>query len=348
LIEALLRPYSFFRRGTRWVRLPGLGRVLVTSDPKIAREIAVHPDLVGGRAHRAMRATLGEDHLIVLWGEAHRERRRRIFPALHGFQDDALTVSATREVMARTPRSFSMHAVMHEVALLVMVRALFGRSPFEAEILAGAIDFQRSFTNPLMLFLAPLRRDWGSWSPWGRLLRRRNRLVDLLQRATEPGSLAETVSGGDELLALLMFGHETTAGTLAWAFAHLEGHPGAAERIRSGDQAFTVAFLEESQRLCPAVAQLTRVAERDTTVGGHLVSAGTTVMPAVSLSDGSSCPFGLGNRICPGKAMAMRQMVVTMETVLADWNVKLPPGYRPTPVRQLFLVVPRGGTPMLR
>ena len=57
-------------------------------------------------------------------------------------------------------------------------------------------------------------------------------------------------------------------------------------------------------------------------------------------------PFGLGNRICPGRALALRQMVLMLKTIVGGWDLSFPAGYRPRPVRELFLVVPHGGTPM--
>lgn len=382
------RPYAYFEERahvhgrTNWAQLPGLGRVLLTGEPQVVGQIATHPDLVGGRAHRALRAALGEDHLIVLWGEAHRRRRRLLFPILHNYSDDELVVDTTRQVMdGLRPGLLSMKAVVHEISLKIALRALLGRLPESAEerILVQVRRFQRSFSNPLNLYLGPLRRDWGRWSPWGRLVSNRALLMQSLveQVGNSPQGLGAVLADGLEpaalpweLLALLMFGHETTAGAMAWCLAHLAVHPEARGPIREGDEAYILAYVEESLRMCPAVAQLTRVAERDTLVGGQAVPEGTTVMPCISLSHQDSqafpeptrfCPqrflgqsprpmiyypFGLGNRICPGRALALRQMVLMLKTIVGGWDLTFPAGYQPRPVRELFLVVPYGGTPM--
>lgn len=361
----LLWPYGFFRRHgpTFRARLPGLGSVLVTGEAKLLEQIARHPDLVGGRAHRALRAVLGTDHLIVLWGEAHRQRTRIVRHALNAFPPTDEIERVTREEFgAVTPRRpFSFHAVAHRASLRLMLLALFGNE--SPEVLEAARTFQRSFSQPLNLFVPWLQRDWGAWTPWGRLVRRRAALHELLlhQAATAApdtvaGRLRERLHGDslrDELLALLMFGHETTAATLCWAFVHWRqygGEPGE-------------ALVLESMRMAPAVAQLTRVAERNTRVGNWPVARDSVVMPAISLAHrecpqpdefrpdrptpAGFCPFGFGERICPGKAIALRQ-IETMLRTMQSLDLQLLPGYRARPRRQLFLVVPEGGTPAIR
>jgi len=62
----------------------------------------------------------------------------------------------------------------------------------------------------------------------------------------------------------------------------------------------------------------------------------------------SYCPFGVGERICPGKPMALRQLVMMLQTVLQNFRLEPIDGYRARPVRQLFLVSPSQGTPVVR
>ncbi|MFN8607316.1 MAG: cytochrome P450 [Vulcanimicrobiota bacterium] len=370
--QLLTRPYDFLRKEhDGWVALPGMGRVLITGDGEMVARVARHPGLEGGRAHRAMRATLGDDHLIVMSGPQHRQRSRQVRRALTSFTSDAEVAGVTREEFGRIPlgRPISLQRVAHRASLRIILRGLVGRD--DPTLIKLSQDFQASFSSPLLLFINKLRMDLGPWSPWGRLLRRRARLqAALLQAAGQ--APAESIAcrlpahiWPQELLPQLMFGHETTAATFAWCFALL--YPEARTRIAGGEEAFTLAYVQECMRLCPPVTQLTRTAVEEIELGPYRLTPGTVVMPAIPalhhrrwdqperlrpsrflepVDPHRYCPFGVGERICPGKPMALRQLVVMLQTVLQ--NFKLDLLNRPRPVRQLFLVVPAGGTPVVR
>ncbi|MBS2036357.1 cytochrome P450 [bacterium] len=370
--QLLMRPYSFLRKERDcWTRLPGLGRVLITGDFEVVSQLARHPGLEGGRAHRAMRATLGDDHLIVMSSAPHRLRSRQVRKALTSFSSDAEVAGLTLEEFGRMPlgRPVSLQAVAHRTSLRIILRGLFGRD--DQDLLALCQQFQASFSSPFLLFLNQLRVDLGRWSPWGRLLRRRARLqTALLQaaRSAPPDSIAARLPSQiwpQELLPQLMFGHETTAATFAWCFALL--YPEARNRIAIGDESFTLAYVQECMRLCPPVTQLTRTAVEECQLGPHRLAPGTVVMPAIPelhhrnweqpermqpsrflrpVDPHQYCPFGIGERICPGKPMALRQLVIMLQTVLQSFKLELVEP--PRPRRQLFLVVPARGTPVVR
>ena len=374
--QLLFRPYPYFRDArTTWrAPIPGLGSVLISADAGLVAEAARHPDLLGGRAHRAMRATLGDDHLIVMSGPGHRLRSRQVRRALTAFTSDAEMAAVTREEFAGTPlgRPFSLQQVAHRASLRIILRGLVGQD--EPGLLRLCQEFQASFSSPLVLFVEGLRRDWGPWSPWGRLLRRRARLQQALLQAARcapPDTIAARLppeTWAQELLPQLMFGHETTAATFAWCFALL--YQEARRRIRQGDEAFTLAYVQECMRLCPPVAQLTRVATQEVRLGSHGLAPGEVLMPAIpglhhrgwlqseqlrperflgeTPDPHRYCPFGVGERICPGKPMALRQLVMMLQSVLQNFDLQPLSGYRARPVRQLFLVAPSQGTPVVR
>jgi hypothetical protein len=372
-----MSPYDYFLSGptglTWRAPLPGLGTVLISGDSELLAEVMAHPDLVGGKAHQALRATLGEDHLIVSWGSSHRQRRRLVQQALRAFPADELVASITRQEVERqvAGRPFSLHDVGHRASLRIVLQGLLGPldDHEEAPLLCSAERFQHSFSSPLLLFVPWLRRDLGPWSPWGRLLRRREELRRLLVARRPRGDCMaarlqphlEPASYAEELLALLMFGHETTAGSLSWCLAHALQRPQDANRIGQGDEEFTLAFVQECLRVSPPVAQLTRVATGPLRLGDWEVAEGEVVMPAIPLAHQSLgkgfdperflgpppsptayCPFGFGSRLCPGRAVALRQLTVMLRTLLCDYRWRaVDVGTRPC--RHLFLVLPRGG-----
>lgn len=370
--QLLKRPYEFLRRPEDgWVSLPGMGRVLITGNADLVSQLARHPGLEGGRAHRAMRATLGDHHLIVMSGAEHRQRSRQVRRALTSFASDARVEEVTRQEFSSMPlgQPFSLQSVAHRASLRIILSGLVGRE--DPRLIGLCQQFQASFSSPLLLFLKTLRIDFGAWSPWGRLLRRRARLQAALleaARSAPPESIASRLAPEiwpQELLPQLMFGHETTAATFAWCFALL--YPEAHQRIADGDEAFTLAYVQECMRLCPPVTQLTRTAAEEVQLGPHRLPSGTVVMPALPalhhrgwedserlqpsrfmqpVDPHRYCPFGVGERICPGKPMALRQLVVMLRAVLQNFKLELLQPVRP--IRHLFLVVPSAGTPVVR
>jgi len=338
-------------------------------------QIMHHPQLSGGKAHRALRAVLGEGHLIVMSGPEHRRRSQLLRRVLTKFSEDDQVTRICREEWSqvRPGDRFCLYQSGHRISLKVILHALLGADP-DPELLKLSQQFQNSFSNSLLLFLPFLRRDWGPLSPWGRLLRRRERLQHALMERLLGASadcMASRLQSGlaedlpNELLALLMFGHETTAATFAWCCAHLT--PERQHRIAE-DTAYCDAFVEEALRLTPAVAQLTRTADCHLRLGSWEVAAGSVVMPAIPLAHhqcsqpesfsperflGASlppqqyCPFGFGSRICPGKPMALRQLRVMLQTMVREFDFEIPASV-PRPQRRLFLVLPRGGPVAVR
>ena len=376
---------------TFWLDLALAGRALVTGDPAMIREMTGHPDLDAGRGIAALKEIMGDRSLITLDGPEHAARRRIVAP-LFGREIerlDGMTVEATADALREIPpgRPFSLYDVARRISLLAIVRLLFGGvAGAEAGRLVDA--FLLSFESPWVLFLKPLHVDLGPFSAWGRALRNRRRLREYLGEriaehrrgeGPEDAGLARIVREGrdlpdgeiaTEVLALLLFGHDTGAATLAWAFAHLHQHPEALARARE-DPTYLEACLKESMRLCPVVPHVTRVARRDLRIGGWDVPAGSRVFPSAYLAqrdpavfpepdrfrperflaghgyEGSYFPFGFSPRTCIGRPFVLRQMTLLSSTLLRHANFKLAPGWECRPERRLVLVLPRQGTRMV-
>ncbi|HSG38395.1 MAG TPA: cytochrome P450 [Thermoanaerobaculia bacterium] len=376
---------------TFWLDFALAGSALVTGDPAMIREMTGHPDLDAGRGIAALKEIMGDRSLITLDGPEHAARRRIVAP-LFGREIerlDGMTVEATVEALRELlpGRPFSLYDVARRISLRAIVRLLFGGGAGdEAGRLADA--FLLSFESPWVLFLKPLHVDLGPFSAWGRALRNRQRLREYLGEriadcrrgdAPEDAGLARIVREGrdlpddeiaTEVLALLLFGHDTGAATLAWAFAHLHQHPEALVRARE-EPAYLEACLKESMRLCPVVPHVTRVARRDVRIGGWDVPAGSRVFPSAYLAqrdpavfpepgrfrperflaghgyEGSYFPFGFSPRTCIGRHFVLRQMILMTSALLRHANLQLAPGWQCRPERRLVLVLPRQGTRMV-
>lgn len=401
----LVNPYGLLderlqREGLTFrLRLPILGDVLVTGERALIAQIAQHPELDAGSAVTpALAAILGTRSLIMLAGEAHAARHRLIAPLFRGAAltaYDELTARITRAELERLPRGpeFAMAVVLRRIGLQVIVAAMFGDGAVAAEAAEYVERFLDSFRNPLFLFARPLQVNFGRWSPWGRALANRRDLCDFIRREIRvrrerPGGSAILgrlmAAAGDaltdddiieEVLSLLLFGHDTPAATAAWAFAHIYSNANIVERLReettgAPDSEFLRACLQESMRLCPVVVHLTRCATADVTLGAHTIQRGKKVLPCTYLAQHDAAtfpdpytfrperflngqryedayfPFGIGRRTCVGMPLALRQMQLTIAETLRTADLELAPGYVPTPARQLVLIVPRAGTPM--
>ena len=384
------------------VALPGLGSPLLTGDPQLIREIVANKELVGGKGIHIMRALFGSESLIMLQGEKHQQHRRIVaasFRPVNIARYDELTMQTSLERMQCIPydQPFSMFEVVREITQTVIIRFVFGKLPPEQEAEGSALltDFMTSFDNPLILFLKPLHVDLGARSPWGRAVRNRTRLQNFIFQqvrsfrqtaANRHSVLAHILGYGElsesevvsELSSLLMFGHDTTASTLSWAFAHIYSHPEAVTRIRQEafmsqeGEPFLKACINESMRLCPIVVQLFRIAEKDIRIDGHPIRKDEMVMPCPYLAhhnplvfpepqhfiperfmkgDGypnSFFPYGFGTRLCIGRPLAQQQMPLILATAIKNMNLSLAPNYCPLPVRYMFFMAPQYGTLMVR
>jgi cytochrome P450 len=183
-----------------------------------------------------------------------------------------------------------------------------------------------------------------------------------------------------------MFGHDTGAAALAWAFEHLHRAPeplrratdearGLAADGRAPDaesSPYLHACLCESMRLAPVVVHLTRVATRDVEIAGEKLASGACVLPSAYVAQHNPevfpepqrfeperflrrssyphayFPFGLGARSCIGEPLVMRQMLQILSIALAETRLERVREGAARPVRKLALIVPEGGTRMRR
>lgn len=251
------------------VRMAGLGPIVHLSHPEDLKALfTADPEMAhAGEANYAVFGPLaGRGTMFTMDGQRHLRRRRVLLPPFHGERMQhyaGVMEEVTARVMARWPRGepFTLHTEMQAIALEVILRAVFGLGDgAEARALAATLTrvANEAVSSPLLL-LPFLHWDLGPWSPWGRVLqivRDAHAAVDreIARRRTEPEDpaaprqdvlsllLSATDEDGqpladeqlrDELLLLLLAGHETTATTLAWMFARLLKAPEVLARARA-------------------------------------------------------------------------------------------------------------------
>ena len=189
----------------------------------------------------------------------------------------------------------------------------------------------------------------------------------------------------DQLMILLIGGHETSATSLSWALACALQHPGTLERMREEvDRVFAGGFdaakvkqlhyvgavASESMRLYPIATAVTRITKRDMVLAGRAIPAGTRVAPCIYLTqrdariwpepnafrperflDGKASvyeffPFGAGVWRCLGAQFAEYEMRVVLARLVAAVDLALAPGVEIKPVQRGFTVAPSDGVPV--
>jgi cytochrome P450 len=406
------RPISFFERcrqrfgGTFTVRALRLGELVFISDPPSLKSLfaADRRNTIAPGRNVVLTPVLGPRSVLLLEGEEHLRRRKVMLPPFHGERmrayEGVMEETTSREV-ASWPfgQPFPLHPGMQRITLEVILRAVFGVEDDER---------RQALRENLVAILATTRSPRAIGLTIGRLrrlpayrrveqmladtdeallaeiaerradpeLERREDILSLLVAARfEDGSAMSDAELRDQLMTLLMAGHETTATALAWAFDLLFRAPQKLERLRAeiaeGGHEYLDAVIEETLRVRPVVPFVGRKLQLPTELGGYELPEGTVVMPAIYLThtredvyadayafkperflDGgpetySWIPFGGGTRRCIGGAFAQFEMRVVLRTVLGQAELR-PAKAQPEPiVRRNVTLSPRNGTPAI-
>ncbi len=381
----------------------GYGPVVAVGDPALAKQVfAASPDvLLGGEGVGPAAAIYGSDSMFVQEEPEHLRRRKLLIPPLHGAVLDSyvpIIEAATRDAMAGWPtdRPMRMLDAARALTLDVIVQVMLGvREPAEVARLG------KPFDELLLLALSdetPVRyaaRQFGALRMWGRL-NRANRHIDevllplIAARRAHPGLAAGILGmlvdargqGGeslsdkeirDDLVTLMLAGHETTATTLAWVVDLLLHNSDALDRVRAeardGGTTYTEAVISETLRLWPPAPITGRMTAGEYRLGEYTLAPGTRIvvlLDVINRDPGSYpdpdefrperflgqrppasawVPFGGGIKRCLGANFAMCELVTVLHTVLCDGELtpasRLPE--RPRPFASPVLL-PRNGT----
>jgi cytochrome P450 len=370
------------RYGDRFtVRLGSFGTFVYLVDPDDIRSVFRGDDAVfhAGEANAPfLGPVLGSSSVLVTDDNVHLRQRRRLSGPFHGGSIAQLvpimTEVATKEIGTwPVGRAFRLLPHMRRITLDVILRAVIGVSEDEPGRLARLRTTLSALVDLDLFKLAPFMFPaLGDVWPWSRYkivqasadellrseidrcradpeLRSRPDVLAVLVRHREDDDTAMTTEEiRDQLVTLLLAGHETTATGLAWTFERLVRHPvilaEATRAASQGDEEFLDAVITESLRIRPVVPDITRRLVTDVTIGEgddqlHL-PAGTFVDPAIYLVMRSPkhyadplqfrpqrfvgqrpdpnvwLPFGGGTRRCLGAAFALTEMRVVLSEVL--------------------------------
>ena len=362
------------------LRLSEQRTMVITSDPEAVKTVFTgDPEqLHAGKNNEILRPLLGDRSVLLLDGAEHMRQRKLMLPPFHGERMKAYG-ETMREVAERHvsawPHGTTFPAApsMQAITLEIILRTVFGLEDEERIERIGAplrrlLDATASQLRLLALQITSSDRPRPR-SPWGRF----NKLVAAADRVVYEeihARRAQADAGAhddilsmlleardeddqpltdrelrDELMTLLLAGHETTATALSWTLERLVRHPAVVERLvaerRGGEDAapYLDATIKESLRLRPVVTAVGRYLTAPLEIGGHLLPAGVSINPSIYLlhrrpdlypepeafrperfldnppGTYTWIPFGGGVRRCLGASFALYEMKIVLQTI---------------------------------
>jgi cytochrome P450 family 135 len=406
----IARPDSFMRRCRReygdvfTMRFNEVGDIVFLCDPAdIKSAFTADPDVLrAGEANApTLERILGDHSVLLLDGAPHLRERKLMLPAFHGERMQAygsLMADIARRDIETWPlhEPFSLQPHMAEVTLNVILRAIFGTTsgPREDELrlrIRRMVEGGRSKLG----YIPILREDYGRFSlgrlfsnlMWAvdellyeeiaehradpRLAMREDIMAMFCQAKYEDGEPMSDEAIRDELMTLLLAGHETTATSMAWAFERILRHPEVHERLvsdlRAGDDRYLDAVINESLRLRPILPVVGRHVAKPWSVAGYDIPVGTMVAPCIFLTQRrediypepdrflperfldkkpetySWLPFGGGTRRCIGASFALFEMRVVLREILLNTTLRAAEPRSETIIRGGITLMPEKG-----
>lgn len=357
------------------------------SDPEAVKTVFTAPPEVAPSAagNSPIAPVMGPSSVLTLTGPEHMRQRKLLLPPFHGErmrEYEQVIVDATRRDMASWPlgRPMRLHASTRAITLEVILRAVFGVEAEGMDSMREAIGRLLAPLNILAILRIALTRPRMDRpeGAFGRALDHLDELIYrevagrraasdlaergdilslLLQARDEQGQPMSDGELRDELVTLLLAGHETTATSVAWAVERLVRHPQKLQRLMAeidegAGEEYMNAVVNETMRVRPVVPIVVRMLKEDLQVGGRLLPAGTRVAPCIYLTNRnprvyerpdeflperflgeapetfSWIPFGGGIRRCIGASFATLEMKLMLRTMLSELQPSLPGGWQ--------------------
>jgi cytochrome P450 family 110 len=375
-----------------------------------------------GELNGILKPILGDASMMMIEGDRHKKRRQLVMPAFHGSRMQnygQLIFEITTKVFKNLDANktinsnFLVRDTMQDISLQIILQAVFGlyegdRSQQLKRLMSQMTELFNSPLTSAALFFPSLQKDFGAWSPWGNFVRQKAQidqlihaeiaerrtshdpsrtdiLTMLLSASDEEGKGMTDLEVHDELLALLLAGHETTATAMSWALYWIHRLPDIKEKLLKELKTvedptdwmsifrlpYLTAVCNETLRIHP-VAMLTfpRVVVEPVELLGYKLEPNTIVIGCIYLvhhreelypdaeqfkperfldrqfSPYEFMPFGGGVRRCVGEALAQFEMKIVLATILSNYDLELGDRKPVKPQRRGVTLAPAGGIKM--
>jgi cytochrome P450 len=393
------------RYGRRFtIRLPLAPPFVMLTDPQEVKQVFTAPAdvLHPGAGARVLEPVVGRHSVILLDTDAHMEQRKLMLPAFHGERIErlsALVESVTEREVADWPSQepVRLHEQLQRLTLEIILQAVFGLEPGpRLDALRDRLGAMLRFGDKPISLLPPPNPDGavakalervGPFATFVRLQREADELIHaqiderrgqseerddvlamLLAARHEDGTLMSDEELRDELITLLVAGHETTASSLAWGFDRLAGEPKLVEKLRDGDDSYLTATIQEVLRHRPVLPNVApRLVAKPIEVGGISYPEGVCLVPNAYLIHHDPeiyadpyvfrperfveeppgtytwIPFGGGRRRCLGASFALLEMKVVLRAVVRQRDLEATGERFSLPRRRNITVTPASG-----
>jgi cytochrome P450 len=379
------------------------GRVLVIFHrPEHVKEIfAGDPEVFhAGKGNAILGPVMGEHSLLLVDSAQHKRARRMLMPAfnataIRGYESVVAGLAKTEVGGWAEGVPFRALDRMNALTLEVIMQVVFGVTDEHRLAALRPLVLATIDVSPAVFLgenFAPLRRI----GPWRRAIENQTRLDEVIyaeiadrRRAADLEDRSDVLSRlllvrdestgeglsdeelRDQLVTLLLAGHETTATALAWALHELGKDADQQHRARSaaarGDDEHLEAVLKEAMRLHPVIPMVVRHLMAPARIGGLELPRGANVAASILLAHADQeqhrdpaafrperflagevhphtwIPFGGGVRRCIGAGFSLMEGAAVLREVLATYDVSLPAGEREQPKVRNITSVPRNG-----
>jgi len=397
--------------GYVFVNHPEGMRQMITSDR--------HKFFAGSEDNQLLKPLVGENSLLLIEGEPHKKRRKLLLPPFHGERMQSyskLICDLTHNIIGnlKPNQPFVARGISQQISLQVILEAVYGLQDGERsiELQQGITSLANIFESTLtsaFLFFPLFQKDLGAWSPWGNLVRQqkaideaiyqelatrrtqdnsdRQDILSLMMSARdEEGEALKDSELRDELMTLMLAGHETTATAIAWSLYWVHKQPEIRAKLREeiaslgsdpdpmeiAKLPYLEAVCKETLRIYP-VAMLTfpRVVQQPLELMDYKLEPGQVVMGCIYLlhqredvypehhkfkperflakefSPYEFFPFGGGKRRCIGEALAKLEMKLVLATTVANYDLELISDKPENPARRGVTLAPKTGVKMV-
>ena len=372
--------------------------------PEHVREIfAGDPEVFhAGKGNAILGPVMGEHSLLLVDSSQHKRARKLLMPAfnghaLRGYESMIEGITKTEVGSWTEGRPFESLERMNALTLEVILQVVFGVTD-ETRLAEMRPLVNKTVNVSPIVFLGwsvPRLQGIGPWKTafenqaaldhviYAEIAERRRATdldsrTDVLSRLllvrddedpTDTGLTDEELR--DQLVTLLLAGHETTATALAWSLHEIGKDPAQERKARdaasAGDDDYLEAVLKEAMRLHPVIPMVVRHLMEPATIGGIDLPAGTNVAASIILAHEAEenypdhaafrperflegevatntwIPFGGGVRRCIGAGFSLMEGVAVLREVLATYDVALPPGTKEEAKVRNITSVPKNG-----
>ncbi|GFE71350.1 cytochrome P450 [Chroococcus sp. FPU101] len=365
-----------------------------------------------GTGNGVLKFLLGANSITLLDGEAHQRHRKLLIPPFYAERLRAyhqIIDNIAHQVTAKWQEGqiIRVRTDIQEMTLQVILQVVFGLEQGQRydqlkKLLTILLETLSTPLTSALLFFPQLRQDWGNFSPWGRFLRYKQQVDELLRReiqerrqennldkediltlllATkdEDGKPMTDEEIHDELMTMLVAGHETTASALTWALYWVYSLPTVKDKLRFelsslGENAslsdiaklpYLGAVCSETLRIYPvAMIGFPRILKKPFDLMGYHFNERTVLSPCVYLvhqredlypepktfkperflqrqySPYEYFPFGGGSRRCIGMSLAMLEMKLILAAIVSRFELTLTTSRPLQPVRRGLTLAP--------